>query len=339
MLWKRNRRRSVLAYKPVHFLKLYAYSRLSPPAYAAQYLTLGTQGTSKEWNNTYGEMNLKDSSFIWKASAVAVIFVSFMSASFAAESDESDKENSNWTGYIATTYQNNWADDYRNEPQVDIDLKVGYEFTDDFSAGVITGAYYLDTRYCSTHTKDYWCASPTYLYSKFSDIYKLGDFASIDLKGNVLLPTTQYAQDTHLYFGLVLATPLDIEVDRYIDGLDLVFTPSITKYFNKYKTAGNTNLTEYTFSLGLSSSYQITDKLTFTFSALNSHYVTYKGDTLYPSISHSEELGYDINDDLYVGIGYSNNAQFYNPDRGPNPISGLFDDKDPHYYLTFSYSL
>ncbi|WP_261817694.1 hypothetical protein [Vibrio gallicus] len=243
-----------------------------------------------------------------------------------------------WVGAVSVTYADNWANDYRDNRNVDFDLQLGYQFTNNFSAGVITGAYYLDTQYCSTHTKDYWCASSTYLYANYANLYQFGDFTTVGLKGRILLPTSQYSRDTELYFGTSVYVPFSFDVNRYIDGLSLVFQPSATKYFNKYESIGGSNLVEYTFGLGLASSYQITDNLSFSFSMTDSYYITYQGYTKYPTISHSEEFDYTFTDNLYVGLGYTNSAQYFNPDKGPNPVSGLFDDKDPNYYVSVGYS-
>ncbi len=244
-----------------------------------------------------------------------------------------------FTGYIAATYSDDWASDYRDDRNVSFDLKLGYQFTQNFSAGVITGTYYLDTAYCSSHTQDYWCMSPTYLYAKYDNLASFfDDFTTVGVQGRIILPTTQYAQDTHLYFGATGYVPVSFDVNRYINGLSVSLTPAVTKYFNEYKTAGGQNLTEYTLSMTLDTTYQISDKFYFTVSLANSHYITYKGNSTYPTLSHAEELGYQATDNIYIGVGYTNNAQFYNPEHGPNPITGLFDDKDPHFYLTTNYA-
>ncbi|GAD89289.1 hypothetical protein VHA01S_018_00770 [Vibrio halioticoli NBRC 102217] len=256
-----------------------------------------------------------------------------------ADADSSQTFQPAFTGYVAGTYSDDWASDYRDDRSFSIDLKLGYQFTPNFSAGVITGAYYLDTAYCSTHTKDYWCMSSTSLYAKYNNLYSFfDDFTTIGVQGRVILPTTQYSQDTNLYFGLKGYVPISFDVDRYVDGLSLSLTPSVTKYFNKYKTAGGQNLTEYTLALTLDTTYQISDKFYFTVSLDDYNYITYQGSTTYPTISHTEELGYQATDNIYVGVGYTNSAQYYDPEHGPSPISDLFDDKDPHFYLTTYYS-
>ncbi|CAM3084221.1 hypothetical protein VIRA109638_12665 [Vibrio rarus] len=242
------------------------------------------------------------------------------------------------TAYVAATYSDDWASDYRDDRNVEFDFKLGYQFTPKISAGVITGVYYLDNSYCSTHTKDYWCMTTTYLYGSYSNLYSIGDFTTFGLKGRFILPTTQYARDTKLQYGIAGYVPISFDVDRYISGFGLVLQPSLTKYSNTYKTSGGQNLTEYTLGLDLYASYQFTDKFSFTLSVNDRHYITYQGNAHYPSLSHSEEFGYQPTSSWYFGLGYTNSAQYYNPDRGPNPITGLFDDKDPHFYLSSSFA-
>jgi hypothetical protein len=244
-----------------------------------------------------------------------------------------------WSGYLSATYSDNWANDYRDDRNITFDVSLGYRFTDQFSVGVISGTSYLDTQYCSTHTKDYWCVSPTYLYAKYNNLYQFfSNFITVGLQGRILLPTYQYAHDTKLKFGLKGSMPFAFDIDRYIKGLSVAITPSVTKYFNEYKTAGNKVLTEYTFALGLNTTYQLFDEVYLSFNLSDSQNITYLGNSTYPTISHNEELGYQATSSLYIGVGYTNNAQFFSPEEGPNPLSSLFDDRDPHFYLTTSYS-
>ncbi|OBT13372.1 hypothetical protein A9264_06810 [Vibrio sp. UCD-FRSSP16_10] len=258
----------------------------------------------------------------------------------AAQTDSQQTFTPHWTGYVEATYADDWASDYRDDRNVEFDMQLGYQFTSHVSAGIITGTYYLDNSTCSAHSKDYWCIAPTYLYTNYSNLYSFGhdDLVTIGAKGRILLPTTQYAQDTHLYFGAFAYLPISFDVNRYVKGLSLVLQPNVKKYFNKYKTAGGQNLTDYSLGFDLSSTYQITDKIVFSVSMTDSHYVTYAGNSTYPTLSHTEEIGYELTDSWYMGVGYSNNAQYYNPEHGSNPISSLFDDKDPHFYLTTYYA-
>ena len=268
-------------------------------------------------------------------STASLVLTILAAPAFADQNNNAESHfHPHWKGSVSSTFSGNYDADDR---QVDFNFNVGYQFNPEFSVSMSSGVTYQKDRFCSTHTDDYWCIASTSVTASYSNLYKWKDNATFGLKGRLLLPTSDYLKDTKLRFGIGAYLPVSFNVGKYIEGLSLSIQPAVTKYFNKYETAGGRNLTEYKYQIGVSGSYAITDKVSISANVTDSHYTTYKGDSLHPSVSHSEELGYAATDHLYVGIGYENNAQYYNPEKGSNPISGLFDDKDPHYYITSSY--
>lgn len=242
-----------------------------------------------------------------------------------------------WFGYVSATYNDNYADDYRDDKSVDLDASLGYNINDNTSVSFSSTITYQNDQFCSSHDTDYWCMANSYVYLKRNNLYDFSDNITLGLNGRLLIPTSKYSQDSHLYTALGAYLPLSINMDEFVSGLSFSLTPSLNKYFNKYKTAGNKNLTEYTAALSLTSIYTYSD-WSFYANATESQYRTYKGYYKYPSIDITLELDYQMSEHIGMAAGYSNNAQYYSPDKGANPINDLFDDKDPSFYASVNYS-
>lgn len=250
----------------------------------------------------------------------------------------SHAENEQWFGMVSATFNDNYhQEDYLDDKSTDLSLNVGYHLTKQSDIYLSSAITYQNNDFCNRYNDDYWCMSNTYVYGSYKGLYQISDNIRLDYKARLLIPTSNYSKDSHLYTAIGNYVPISFNLTDFIHGLSISITPSFNKYFHQYKTYDGKNLVEYAFSTSLTSVYNI-NKWAFVLALTNSEYRTYQGDWKKPVMEVVAELDYQLTDAMGLAIGYSNNAQYYNPEQGRNPITDLFDDKDPYFYLSASYS-
>ncbi|MCE2593500.1 hypothetical protein K6Y31_01550 [Motilimonas cestriensis] len=237
------------------------------------------------------------------------------------------------SGSIAVDYSRNAydSDSYKARRSTGISYGLSYTTENDIALGVNGRTQYSYDQEIGWFPQDYWLS-----ISK-SNLYQPTEWLTIGGDIRAAIPVSEYSDKTKLNTAVRGAVTFAVDLSAWAEGLSFTFQPRLLKNFHQYKTAGGRNLVEYDAGAYYGLAYDYQD-WTFSASAINNHTWTYKGNYNHPSISHQEYIGYQVTSKVSLGVGHTNSVSFFDPSRGPSPVSRLLDYKHSTFYALAVYS-
>lgn len=238
-----------------------------------------------------------------------------------------------WSFSASSSYSRNAYRDtsYLASRSIDASVTLGYRFDDNWSLSAdIAGIHQFDGE-----KGQYW--QNAWIKAKYADLYQPTENLSFSAGMRVLIPLSETAQKSDLSTAIRADLSLSYDMAFLLEGLTLTDSVRIRKNFHRYTTVGTTQLEEYRLSNSFGLTYEFGDWwLSATIDSSTSW--TYRGNEYSPEFSHSEELGYNVTENISLAVGLTNSARYFDADRGPNPIDTLFDLDKPTYYLSITYN-
>ncbi len=215
-----------------------------------------------------------------------------------------------------------------------VGIRLGYKTDNNVRFSLSGGSTY---EFKTPYEGDGWYSKDLWLSVSKSDIFKPTSWLNIgaDLRG--MIPTSEYSDKVELNTALRGAVTFGFNLAGIADGLRFTFQPRLKKNFHEYTGNSGVNYTEYTLGTLYSLGYGISD-WSISVTAINPHSWTYDGTYKNPSLTHIEEIGYQLTDSFSLSLGHTNSTSFFDADRGPSATSQLFDLKSSTFYGTVSYS-
>lgn len=266
----------------------------------------------------------------------AAVCCVFSANSFASTADTSSQE-SNFldrvSGTIAIDYSRNAYDSssYKARRSTGISMGLRYTTDADISFGVNGRTQY------SYDLEEGWFEQDIWLSAAKGNIFKPYEWLTIGGDVRAAIPVSEFSDKTKLNTALRGAVTFAFDLSSWVDGLRFTYQPRVMKNFHKYKTAGGQNLVEWDLSSYYELAYGYKD-WSFIVGAINAHTWTYKGNYNHPSLTHQEYLGYQLTDSFSFGVGHTNSISFFDPSRGPAPVTRLLDYKNSTFYALAVYS-
>lgn len=215
-------------------------------------------------------------------------------------------------GYESNIYD---KDDHRSVRNLSWDLSLNSPINKQYKVYFVTGAY----RALEDETGDFW--NDSLIKLKRYSIYNFGESGTIDLSGQLTIPTSEASRDDDLQTALRIDLPVGFKVWE----ADISVSPRIRKNFHQYKTAGGRSLTEWIYSLSMTADYS-RNKFSTGVSALAGNTVSYQGtrrDTF--DYGASAYVEYQFTDVLSGSLSASTSGFYTDAERGNLGDLELFD--------------
>ncbi len=273
-----------------------------------------------------------------KLSTLSCIIASaLMSAPLHAEEtpthDTSSEQVKTWGLSLGLDYSRNGYKDSHHLAERNLSAKASiiYNYSSDINFTANFSGYHSYDAFLGDYWEDVW------LTANKKDLWNPTDYIAVSVGARVLIPVSELSKKTDLQSAVRGDAIFAFALDGILEGLNISDAVRLRKNFHKYTTVGTLPLEEYRLSNALSINYK-PNKWFFNIMFDSSTSWSYRGTSYSPKLTHAEEIGYQFTDQFSSAIGMTNSATYYDPDRGPSPLSTLFDLKKPTYYITLNYN-
>ena len=151
------------------------------------------------------------------------------------------------------------------------------------------------------------------------------------------IPLSKHSKRNDLDTAIRLGLRFSLDLSDSIDGLYLNDYIRARQNFHQYTTAGGIGQTQYSVSNIVALDYYFASKWSFSTNVLYRESWDYSSNSKDPIIVHSEQIGYQVSNNMDVALGITNSASYYSPERGPNPLDDLTDVDKSTFYFAINY--
>ncbi|NRA62793.1 MAG: hypothetical protein HRU25_18235 [Psychrobium sp.] len=272
-----------------------------------------------------------------KASLLTVALTG-LSSSIQAEDIQdrwSIEQKNRWSAFVSVDYSRNRYKSHTSLSARNLSgsAVVRYALDKDSRIQAIVSGYhtYDNAVNRGDYYNDFWLS-----YSR-NNLWRPLDNVVMSGEARIALPVSKASKRRDLRTSIRGSLRFVVDLSDTVEGLYLSDYLRVKKNFHQFKTAGEQPLTQYQISNIVALDYYFAEKFSFSANIMVRKNWNYAGRGYSPSIIHSEQFGYQINNHIDVAAGITNSASYYNPEQGSNPLDDLSDFDKSTLYVTLNY--
>lgn len=173
-------------------------------------------------------------------------------------------------------------------------------------------------------------------YSR-NNLWKPTDNFKMSGEARIAVPLSKSSERNDLQTAIRLGLRFSLDLSDTIEGLYISDYIRVRKNFHEYKTAGEQWLQEYQITNILAADYYFAGNWSLSANVMYRQGWDYDSRQPAATVLHSEQIGYQISDQMDVALGLTNSASYYTPERGPNPLDALSDFDKSTFYFAINY--